>query len=111
MTSYILRDGRMVCKDTGTPMLSEDERNGPVSAPLAIIKDIPAHIAPSGAYISGRKAMLDDCKAHGYVPWEKVSKNPGGFTNESIAKRNGVRVCEATREFLHNEKQKLKQNS
>lgn len=108
--TYGWRNGDLVDLETGAPMLSEEEKKRPIGAPM-IIKDIPAHIAPSGAYISGRKAMMDDCKAHGYVPWEKVSNNPGGFTDEKIAAKAGKRVCEATREFLKNEKQKLKQNS
>lgn len=83
--------------------MQADPRNE-VCAPLAIISDIPAHMAPSGAYISGRKAMMDDCRAHGYVPYEPVNSNPGGLTDPATAKAAGKKVCEKTQEWLATQK-------
>lgn len=72
----------------------------PTKCGITIIPDIPAHMAPSGQYISGRKAMRDDCIAQGYVPYEPVNSCPGGITDPVVAARNGTRVCEATTEWL-----------
>lgn len=101
---YVFRDGRFRDPDTNEPM-PLPMRDG-VCAPMAIIHDIPAHRAPSGAYISGRKAMMDDCKAHGYVPYEPVNSNPGGISDPALAKKMGVRPCEKTQEWLANTKAK-----
>lgn len=103
-TSYVYRAGKFVDKATGAEM-HIPKRDG-VCIPLTVIHDIPAHKAPSGAYISGRKAMMDDCKAHGYVPYEPIGGNPGGFTDPVLAKKAGAKVCEKTQEWLHNQKAK-----
>ena len=103
-TTYVYRKGVFVDKLTGEPMRIP-ERDG-VCVPMTIIHDIPPHRAPSGAYISGRRAMIDDCKAHGYVPYEPVSGNPGGITDPVLAKRAGKRVCEKTQEWLASQKAK-----
>ena len=88
------------CYDKANGSRMETNPANEVCAPLAIISDIPAHMAPSGAYISGRKAMMDDCRAHGYVPYEPVNSNPGGMTDHTLAKAAGKKVCEKTQEWL-----------
>ena len=103
-TSYVFRDGHWRDKTTGARM-PIPKRDG-VCVPMAIIHDIPAHRAPSGAYISGRKAMMDDCRAHGYVPYEKVHDFPGGFTDPALAKKAGQRVNEAAVEWIKTQQDK-----
>ena len=96
-------------KTTGERMATDPSNE--VCAPLAIISDIPAHVAPSGAYISGRKAMMDDCRAHGYVPYESVNSNPGGITDPALAKAAGKKVCEKTQEWLATQKDRYANGS
>lgn len=104
MSTYVWSKERdcFIDKKTGERM-PMPERDG-LCVPMMVIPDIPPHVAPSGAYISGRKAMLDDCKAHGYVPYEPVNSNPGGFTDPVTAAKAGKRVCEATQEWLSKQK-------
>ena len=102
---YVFRDGRWRDPTTHEPM-HIPKRDG-VCSPMAIIADIPAHRAPSGAYISGRKAMMDDCRAHGYVPYEPVGDNrPTGITDAKFAKAYGLKTCEKTQDWLKTQREK-----
>ena len=102
--NYVWRDGAWRDRATHEPMHIPKRRR--VCAPMAIIHDVPAHIAPSGAYISGRAAMRDDNRRHGYVPYEPVGNRPKGVTDENFARAYGLKTCEATQEWLKNTKEK-----
>ena len=104
MTTYAWRGGAFVDKATGKRMRTP-KRDG-VCMPLAIIGDVEPHMAPSGAYISGRKALRDDCRAHGYVPYERLTKRPTGLTDPTFAKSIGGRVCDETQDWLKTQKTK-----
>lgn len=70
MTRYVFDGGRFVDRATGSPMLSEAERSGPICAPM-VVSDIPEYRSPvDGRLISSRSARRDDLKKHGCVPYE-----------------------------------------
>ena len=69
MTRYVFRDGDFREPGTGKPM-PIPHRAG-VCAPM-IIRDVEAHEAPGGIYVSGRAAQRDLAKRHGLLPYERT---------------------------------------
>jgi hypothetical protein len=62
LTVYVLRDGQMVDRDTGAPMLTAEERARPISLPQ-VRGDIPAYWSPlTGKIIEGRHARSEEMK-------------------------------------------------
>lgn len=92
MATYILRDGQMVEKETGKPMLSEDERRAPVPIPR-VFGDFEGYASPvTGEWIEGRRARAADLKKHGCVPAAdlKPYNYQPRFRNRKFAEKRGL---------------------
>lgn len=98
MPRYVRRDGRFVNAQTGEPMLSDAERNGPVSCPT-VISDIPDYRSPiDGRLITSRSERRDDLKRNNCVEFEpSMSPTKGKFRNEEFCKKRGLKVSEEFR--------------
>jgi hypothetical protein len=80
MAKYVLRDGRFVCKKTGRPMITEEDKErfnemlksgrGPM-----ITSDIPDYISPvTGKPVSGRVARREDLRRNNCFEVDPPSK-------------------------------------
>ncbi|WP_313078341.1 hypothetical protein [Agrobacterium pusense] len=98
MAVYVSRNGRMVDKATGAPMLSPEERAKPVPVPM-IISDIPEYRSPiDGRVISTRSERRDDLKRNGCVEYEpSMSPTKGKIRNKTFAAKRGLQVSEEFR--------------
>lgn len=98
MATYVFRDGRYVNKQTGEPMLSDEDRSRPITMPT-IISDIPEYKSPiDGRMITSRSERRDDLKRNNCVEYEpSMSPTKGKFRSKSFAAKHGVKVSE---EFL-----------
>lgn len=98
MPRYVRRDGRFVNAQTGEPMLSDEERNGPVSCPT-VISDIPDYRSPiDGRLITSRSERRDDLKRNNCVEYEpSMSPTKGKFRNPEFCKKRGLKVSEEFR--------------
>ena len=64
MTVYVRRNGRLVDRRTGEPMLRANETRG--LAMPHVRGDLPDYVSPLGSgVISGRAARREDLKRHG----------------------------------------------
>jgi len=85
--------GIMVDKDTGLPMLNQEERARPLQAPKAF-GDLPGYQSPvTGEWIEGRRARKYDLEKHGCVPSQDLK--PYGYEgkklkNRKFAKKRGL---------------------
>lgn len=93
MTTYVLRNGRMVDKETGAPMNS-----GPYepAAPM-VVPDTPGYASPiDGKWIEGRRARRYDLEKNDCVEWEpSLSPTKGRFKNPRFAKKHGLPLMES----------------
>lgn len=98
MTTYVRRNGQMVDKETGVPMLTDEQRAAPVTAPM-IISDIPEYASPiDGRMITTRSERRDDLKRNNCVEYEpSMSPTKGKIKNKEFAAKRGLQVSE---EFL-----------
>ena len=98
MARYIFKDGRFVDPQTGSPMLSDDDRAKPVAMPM-IISDIPEYRSPiDGRLITSRSERRDDLKRNNCVDARDFPSPTGGkIRNKAFAKKHGLKVSE---EFL-----------
>lgn len=98
MAVFVSRNGQMVNKSTGEPMLSAEERAKPVPVPM-IISDIPEYRSPvDGRVITSRSERRDDLKRNGCVEYEpSMSPTKGKIRNKAFAAKRGLQVSEEFR--------------
>ncbi len=91
MPKYVLRDGRLVDKDTGLPMLNQEERARPLQTP-ASYSDLPGYRSPiDGSWIEGRRARKYDLEKNGCIDANDLpSKTSGKLKNAKFAAKHGV---------------------
>jgi hypothetical protein len=94
MATYVYRDGIAVNKDTGEPMLSQDERNRAPSVPMLLgFKPYECPITGKEIRTLGQhKANLEkhNCVEAAELP----SPTNGEIRNERFAKKHGLEVSE-----------------
>ena len=91
MAKYVYDRGRgiMVDRATGRPMLTEEERRGPIATPR-VFGDLPGYQSPiDGSWIEGRRARKYDLEKNNCVDANEFSK-PKGLKNERFAKKHGI---------------------
>jgi len=98
MAVYVSRNGVMVDKHTGEPMLTAEERKQPIAVPM-IISDIEAYRSPvDGRVVNSRSDRRDDLKRHGCVEYEpSMSPTKGKIRNKAFAAKRGLQVSEEFR--------------
>jgi len=91
MPKYVLRDGRLVDKDTGLPMLNQEERARPLQTP-ASYGDLPGYRSPiDGSWIEGRRARKYDLERNNCVDAGDFKSTTGGkLKNAKFAAKHGV---------------------
>ena len=91
MPKYVMRDGVLVDKDTGAPMLTEEQRARPLQAP-ASYGDLPGYRSPiDGRWIEGRRARQYDLQSNGCIDaGDMPSKTGGKLRNAKFAAKHGV---------------------
>lgn len=93
MATYIYdrERGMMVDKDTGLPMLNQEERARPLQIPR-VFGDYPGYHSPvDGRWIEGRRARKYDMEKHGCVDGNDFSPSGGRkLKNERFAKKRGL---------------------
>lgn len=98
MPVFVRRNGRMVNKITGEPMLTDEQRIGPLALPT-VISDIPEYASPiDGRMITSRSERRDDLKRNGCVEYEpSLSPTKGKIRNKEFAAKRGLQVSEEFR--------------
>lgn len=98
MPVFVRRNGQMVNKATGEPMLTEEQRNAPLALPT-VISDIPEYASPiDGRMITSRSERRDDLKRNGCVEYEpSLSPTKGKIRNKAFAAKRGLQVSEEYR--------------
>lgn len=87
MTTYVYRDGRMVNKETGEPMVSGPWK--PVTP--RVVGDIEPYLSPvTGEYVSGRRAKRDDLAKNNCVDAAELDPGPRKLKNKRFAKKRGL---------------------
>ena len=90
MAAYVFRDGALVDKATGFPLVCPD---GPISMPR-VMRDVPEYRSPiNGALISSRSQQREDLKRSGSVLAEPRRK-PRGYRNPNFARKRGLALNE-----------------
>lgn len=90
MPVFVYRDGRMVDKSTGEPMIS-----GPCEGPFPCpqhVPDISPYLSPvDGRYVAGRKDRRDDLARHGCIDANELPRPTGGkLRNRRFAQKHGL---------------------
>lgn len=95
---YVKRDGRWVNRSTGEPMLTDEQRRGPIAVPT-IISDIPEYASPiDGRMITTRSERRDDLKRNNCYEYEpSLSPTKGKIRNKAFAEKRGLQVSEEFR--------------
>lgn len=98
MTRYVRRDGVMVDRATGVPMLTEAQRMAPVQCPM-VLSDIPEYASPiDGRMITSRSERREDLLRNNCVEAGDIKSPTGGkIRNKAFAAKRGLKVSE---EFL-----------
>lgn len=98
MAKYVKRNGQWVHFTTGEPMLSEEQRNGPIPCPT-VRGDIPAYQSPiDGRWISSNSERRDDLKRNGCIDARDFPSPTGGkIKNKVFAEKRGLSVSEEYR--------------
>lgn len=91
MPKYVLRDGRLVDKDTGMPMLNQEERARPLQTP-ASYSDLPGYRSPiDGRWIEGRRARKYDLEKNNCVDANDLPRKTNGtLRNAKFAAKHGM---------------------
>jgi|VirMetMinimDraft_7_1064189.scaffolds.fasta_scaffold384674_1 hypothetical protein len=81
----------MVDKDTGMPMLNQEEKARPLQTPKTF-SDLPGYQSPiDGTWVEGRRARKYDLDKNNCVDANDFTgSKPRGFKNEKFAKKRGV---------------------
>lgn len=98
MSVFVCRDGKMVDKATGEPLLTPEEWAQPVQVP-SIVSDIQPYRSPvDGRVINSRSDRRDDLKRNGCVEYEpSMSPTKGKIRNKAFAAKRGLQVSEEFR--------------
>lgn len=91
MPKYVLRDGRLVDKDTGAPMVDDEARARPLQTPMTY-GDLPGYHSPiDGRWIEGRRARKYDLERNGCIDaGDMPSKTSGKLKNAKFAAKHGM---------------------
>ena len=91
MPTYVLRNGQMVDKETGLPMLNQEERARPLQTPMTY-GDLPGYRSPiDGKWIEGRRARQYDLQSNGCIDANELPKATSGkLKNAKFAKKHGA---------------------
>jgi hypothetical protein len=81
----------MVDKETGLPMLNQEERARPLQTPMTY-GDLPGYRSPiDGKWIEGRRSRQYDLQANNCIDANDLpSKTNGKLKNAKFAKKHGV---------------------
>ena len=84
MSRYVWRDGGFVERNTGEPLLTEEEKRGPLSVPFVTPK-MPEYASPiDGKAITTRHERREDLKRSNSVEWEpSLSPTMGKLKNKA----------------------------
>lgn len=86
MPTYVWRNGDLVNKDTGEPMVIYDPLWEPESP--YIVFDTPGYVSPvSGKWVDGRSARREDLKKNDCVELPPPTKERRQFNEERLAMR------------------------
>lgn len=89
MATYVFRNGQMVDKATGEPMLSDEEKARPLQTPQSY-GDMPGYHSPiDGKWIEGRRARKYDMEKNGCVDGNDFGPRKK-FRNEKFARKHGL---------------------
>lgn len=88
---YCKERGMMVDKDSGLPMLNQEERARPLQVP-PVFGDYPPYQSPvTGEWIEGKRARKADLEKHGCVdPLDFGPRKPRKLKNERFARKRGL---------------------
>lgn len=88
MATYVWKNSQWVCKKTGRPM--DKPFAGQVTAPAAIVPDLPDYRSPiDGRVVSGRAARREDLRRNNCVEIDPPAR-PRGFKNPRFAAKHGL---------------------
>ncbi len=98
MSVFVRKNGVLVDKMTGAPMLSEAERHAAIALPY-IIGDIPEYTSPiDGNVITSRSQRREDMKRNNCVDARDFgSPTQGKIRNKAFAEKRGLQV---SKEYL-----------
>lgn len=86
---YVYRNGQMVEKDTGLPMLNQAERAQPVQCPR-VQSDIEGYVSPvDGSWIEGRRARRYDLESNNCVDANEL-RTPKKLKNKRFVEKRGL---------------------
>lgn len=91
MATYVLRDGQMVDKATGAPMLTDEERSRPIPTPR-VFGDYEGYRSPiDGAWVDGKRARKYDMEKNNCVDANDFIPAGGRkLKNERFARKRGL---------------------
>lgn len=90
MPTYVYRNGQMIDKATGEPMLSEAEKARPLQTPKTF-GDTPGYHSPvTGEWIEGKRARKYDMEKHGCVDGAEFGPRKNTMKNEKFARKHGL---------------------
>lgn len=95
MAKFVYRDGMMVDKDTGQPMLDEMARKAPPALPQ--VMGFQEYACPvTGKPISTLEQHNANLKLHGCIEAKEAFKSPtnGEIRNERFAAKHGLKVSD-----------------
>lgn len=105
---FVWRGGQFVDAATGEPMLSQEERNGPVKSPMVMVVNFePYRSVVHGQIVDGQRSRREELAIAAdrqLVPFERIDGRPGGLINEAFARRGGQKTSEAAKEWAANKR-------
>ena len=92
MSVYVYRDGEMVDKATGEPMLTEADREKPLQAPRTFGDEEPFLSPVDGRVISGNREWKEDLKRNNCVPAQDLKPYDfkRKFKNKAFVEKRGL---------------------
>jgi len=95
---FVYRNGALVNRVTGEPMLTDAERAGPVATPM-VMSDIPTYASPiDGTMITSRSQRREDLARNNCVEAGDMPSPTGGkIRNKAFAAKRGLQVSEEFR--------------
>lgn len=93
MAKYVQRNGQWVHISTGEPLLTEEQRKGPIPCPT-VRSDIQAYQSPvDGRWITSNSERRDDLKRNGCIDARDFPSPTGGrIKNKAFAAKRGLTV-------------------
>lgn len=99
MSRYVWCDGRFVDRNSGEPLLTDDERAGPLSVPM-VTPAMPEYASPiDGRLIRTRHERSEDMKRNNCVEAGDAGLSPTGgkLKNKAFCAKRGLQVSEEFR--------------